>query len=39
MGAHGLKGSHVRVTVGTVEQNDRYLRLLQDLLLPVVQGA
>jgi histidinol-phosphate aminotransferase len=39
MGAHGLKGSHVRVTVGTVEQNDRYLRLLQDLLLPVVQNA
>jgi histidinol-phosphate aminotransferase len=39
MGAHGLKGSHVRVTVGTVEQNDRYLRLLHELLLPVGQDA
>lgn len=34
MGAHGLKGSHVRVTVGTVEQNDRFLKLLEDLLRP-----
>jgi len=39
MGAHGLKGSHIRVTVGTVEQNDRYLRLLQELLVPVSKGA
>ncbi len=39
MGAHGLKGSHVRVTVGTVEQNDRYLQLLEELLLPVSQDA
>jgi histidinol-phosphate aminotransferase len=37
MGAHGLKGSHVRVTVGTVEQNDRFLKLLEELLLPVGQ--
>ena len=28
MSAHGLAGSHVRVTVGTVEQNDRFLHLL-----------
>jgi histidinol-phosphate aminotransferase len=34
MGAHGLKGSHVRVTVGTTEQNDRFLKLLEELLLP-----
>lgn len=37
MGAHGLKGSHVRVTVGTIEQNDEFLRLLEELLLPVNQ--
>lgn len=35
MGAHGLKGSHVRVTVGTTEQNDRFLKLFEQLLLPV----
>jgi histidinol-phosphate aminotransferase len=35
MGAHGLKGSHVRVTVGTIEQNDRFLKLFEELLLPV----
>ncbi|GFG50430.1 histidinol-phosphate transaminase [Mycolicibacterium agri] len=34
MGAHGLKGSHVRVTVGTTEQNDRFLKLFEELLLP-----
>jgi histidinol-phosphate/aromatic aminotransferase/cobyric acid decarboxylase-like protein len=39
MGAHGLKGSHVRVTVGTVEQNDRYLKLLEGLLTPVRQDV
>lgn len=37
MGAHGLKGSHVRVTVGTIEQNDRFLKLFEELLLPVGQ--
>jgi len=39
MGAHGLKGSHVRVTVGTIEQNDRYLKLLEALLTPVRQDV
>jgi histidinol-phosphate/aromatic aminotransferase/cobyric acid decarboxylase-like protein len=37
MGAHGLKGSHVRVTVGTIEHNDRFLKLFEELLLPVGQ--
>ncbi len=31
MSAHGLAGSHVRVTVGTVEQNNRFLELLGEL--------
>ncbi|MFV0461671.1 MAG: histidinol-phosphate transaminase [Nostocoides sp.] len=31
MSAHGLKGSHVRVTVGTGEQNGRFLDLLGSL--------
>jgi histidinol-phosphate aminotransferase len=31
MSAHGLAGSHVRVTVGTVEQNTRFLELLSTL--------
>ena len=39
MGAHGLKGSHVRVTVGTAEQNDRFLKLLEELLLPRRPGV
>jgi histidinol-phosphate aminotransferase len=39
MGAHGLKGSHVRVTVGTTEQNDRFLKLLEELLLPHRSGV
>lgn len=29
MTAHGLEGSHIRVTVGTKEQNDRFLVLLR----------
>jgi histidinol-phosphate aminotransferase len=32
MSAHRLKGSHIRVTVGTTEQNDRYLELLGRLV-------
>ena len=39
MGAHGLKGSHVRVTVGTIEQNDRFLKLFEELLLPGRAGV
>lgn len=31
MTAHGLVGSHVRVTAGTVQQNDRFLELLEQL--------
>lgn len=34
MTAHGLAGSHLRVTVGTVEQNDRFLNLLPRLAGP-----
>lgn len=34
MTAHRLRGSHVRVTVGTAEQNDRFLSLLPDVLRP-----
>ena len=33
MSAHRLKGSHIRVTVGTVEQNDRFLELLGQLVV------
>ena len=32
--AHGLAGSHVRVTVGTVEQNNRFLQLLEEKAAP-----
>jgi histidinol-phosphate aminotransferase len=31
MTAHGLVGSHVRVTVGTAQQNDRFVELLEQL--------
>jgi histidinol-phosphate aminotransferase len=31
MAAHALAGPHIRVTAGTVEQNDRFLKLLERL--------
>jgi histidinol-phosphate/aromatic aminotransferase/cobyric acid decarboxylase-like protein len=34
MSAHGLPGPHIRVTAGTVEQNDRFLTLLEQLTAP-----
>lgn len=38
MSAHGLSGSHVRVTVGTLAQNDRYLELLGEIAAGGRQG-
>jgi histidinol-phosphate aminotransferase len=32
MSAHRLRGSHIRVTVGTEEQNDRFLSILPGVL-------
>jgi histidinol-phosphate aminotransferase len=32
MSAHRLRGSHIRVTVGTVEQNDQFLSILPEVI-------
>jgi histidinol-phosphate aminotransferase len=34
MGSHRLHGTHVRVTIGTTEQNDRFLDLFGRLFAP-----
>jgi histidinol-phosphate aminotransferase len=34
MGSHRLRGSLIRVTIGTAEQNDRFLRLFERLVAP-----
>lgn len=39
MSAHGLPGPHIRVTAGTVEQNDRFLALLEELTAPQARAA
>jgi histidinol-phosphate aminotransferase len=34
MGSHRLRGTHVRVTIGLAEQNDRFLNLFGRLFAP-----
>ena len=34
MGSHRLRGTHVRVTIGLAEQNDRFLDLFGRLFAP-----